>query len=91
MTAPPAQQDALFTPESTAPEPESGAVSYLGADTGAYSAVLAGDGYGWLARVLPPPAALPCPRCRRPMRLAAVPLLWECALCDTRDERRNAS
>ncbi|MFI0736831.1 hypothetical protein ACH4PU_01800 [Streptomyces sp. NPDC021100] len=58
------------------------AVSYQAADTTLYDAALAGDGYGWLARLLPAPAPLPCPRCRRPMRLPAVRLLWQCPACD---------
>ncbi|QDN60110.1 MULTISPECIES: hypothetical protein [unclassified Streptomyces] len=87
MTAPPTEL-ALFDTES-APEQTPGAVRYQAADTAAYGRALAGDGYAWLTRILPPPAPLPCPRCRRPMRLGTVPLLWECAPCDTRDEGRN--
>lgn len=89
MSTPPTQ-DALF--DST-PEPDRpGALSYQPTDTAAYSAALAGDAYGWLARVLPAPAALVCPRCHQPMSLpAAVPLLWECPPCDTRDTTGDAS
>lgn len=89
MTTPP-DELTLFDAE-TAPEQTPGAVRYQAADTTAYGRALAGDGYGWLGRILPPPAALACPRCRRPMRLGVVPLLWECTPCDTRDERRNST
>ncbi|QXE35892.1 hypothetical protein KQY30_18120 [Streptomyces sp. GMY02] len=68
------------------PEQMSGVLPYTGADTSLYSRALAGDGYGWLSRILPPPAPLSCPRCRRPTQLGTVPLLWECPPCDTRDE-----
>jgi hypothetical protein len=82
MTAHP-DQPALFTTDPAAPEQPCGAaVPYQAADPAAYSPHLAGDGYAWLARVLPPPIALTCPRCRRPMRLPAVPLLWHCPRCD---------
>lgn len=77
---------ALFDTEDV-PEQMPGSVGYQAADTAAYGRALAGDGYGWLGRILPPPAPLACPRCRRPMRLGAVPLLWECAPCDTKDRR----
>ncbi|WP_035850659.1 hypothetical protein [Kitasatospora azatica] len=73
-------QEALFTP--TTPDETPGAVPYQAASIVAFDAAVAGDGYGWLARLLPPPAPLPCPRCRRPMRLPAVPLLWQCTSCD---------
>ncbi|WP_217552685.1 hypothetical protein [Streptomyces sp. GbtcB6] len=88
MTAP--AELTLFDAD-IAPEPMPGAVGYQVADTAAYGGALAGDGYGWLGRLLPPPVALPCPRCRRPMRLGAVPLLWECVPCDARDEGRNST
>lgn len=87
MTAPP-DELTLFDAD-TAPEPTPGAVGYQAANTVTCAGALAGDGYGWLGRLLPAPVALPCPRCRRPMRLGAVPLLWECAPCDARDEGRN--
>lgn len=61
---------------------------YCTADAGSYDAALAGDGYGWLGRLLPGPVPLACPRCRRPMRLpTAVRLLWECPTCDPRPEK----
>ncbi|MGA5130829.1 hypothetical protein ACPCTO_13570 [Streptomyces olivoreticuli] len=83
MTAP--VQEALPGTESTAPGQQMpGAAPYLGADTVVCNDSLAGDGYGWLARMLPPPVALPCPRCRRPMHLPAhAPLLWQCLVCDS--------
>jgi hypothetical protein len=91
VTTPPETpgQAALF--DTSAPDETPGALVYLAADAAAYSALLAGDGYDWLGRLLPPPAALPCPRCHRPMLLPAVPLLWECPACDTREERRNST
>lgn len=89
MTASP-DELALFDAD-TAPEQMPGAVHYQAADITTYGLALAGDGYGWLGRILPPPAPLTCPRCRRPMHLGTLPLLWECAPCDTRDERRNGT
>ncbi|MFJ9819337.1 hypothetical protein ACIRU3_29580 [Streptomyces sp. NPDC101151] len=83
----PAAELALF--DTNAPEQMPGAVGYQAVNTAACGRALAGDGYGWLDRILPPPMALACPRCRRPMSLGTVPLLWECTPCDTCDERRN--
>lgn len=62
------------------------AVPYAEADPVAYSAAVGGDGLEWLAGLLPAPRPLPCPRCRQPMRLGPVPLLWECPGCDNRQE-----
>ncbi len=43
---------------------------------------LTGDGYRWLADLLPAPAAPACERCRTVMRLpAAAPVLWACPAC----------
>ncbi|GHG82744.1 hypothetical protein [Streptomyces griseocarneus] len=78
------RQDCLPGTGITAPEPDGpGAAPYTGSDTAAYSAALTGDGYGWLARLLPAPVPLTCPRCRYPMHLPpTVRLLWECLTCD---------
>jgi hypothetical protein len=76
-----AVQDGLFT-EQAVTTPEAAHVPYLAADPAAASSALAGDGYAWLAAFLPPPQALTCPRCGRPMSLPAVPLVWQCLHCD---------
>lgn len=48
----------------------------------ASDAALTGDGYGWLADLLPAPAAPACERCHAPMRLPAdAPVLWACPQC----------
>ncbi|QDO00776.1 hypothetical protein FNV65_35285 [Streptomyces sp. S1A1-8] len=83
-------QPALLDTE-IAPEQMPGAVRYQAADIAAYGRALAGDGYTWLTRILPPPVALACPRCRRPMHLGTVPLLWECLPCDGNDARRDTA
>jgi hypothetical protein len=45
-------------------------------------AALAGDGYPWLAALLPVPAAPECERCGAVMRLpTAAPVLWTCPTC----------
>lgn len=51
-------------------------------DPAAWDAALSGDGYGWLAGLLPEPTAPACERCARPMRLpVAAPVLWACPAC----------
>jgi hypothetical protein len=77
------EQPSLLDADPAAPEDCSGAsVLYLAADPAGYTPALTGDGFAWLARVLPAPIALACPRCRHPMHLAHVPLLWQCTSCD---------
>lgn len=81
MSASPA---ALFDLNPTpAPAPEQASGARAGQfDPAAWDAALAGDGYGWLADLLPKPAPLACERCARPMRLpAAAPVLWACPAC----------
>jgi len=52
----------------------------------AYAAALAGDGYGWLADLLPAPHPPACQRCGQRMRLpAAAPVLWGCPACHPRE------
>jgi hypothetical protein len=58
------------------------ALPYLAADPAGYTPAITGDGFAWLARILPAPVALTCPRCRRSMRLTQIPLLWQCNVCD---------
>ena len=85
----PAPPDALF--EVDAPEPDRpGALAFQAADTAVYDAALAGDSYTWLAAFLPPTTPLPCPRCRRAMRLGFAPLLWACPACDSAPEGENS-
>jgi hypothetical protein len=78
MTAP--AQDALFTVEPVPAEPVSGMPAGRFGPA-AYDAALTGDGYGWLADLLPasqPPACA----CGRPMSLpGAAPVLWACPAC----------
>jgi hypothetical protein len=51
-------------------------------DPAASDAALAGDGYGWLAALLPAPAAPPCEGCGTAMQLpATAPVLWACPRC----------
>jgi hypothetical protein len=76
-----AVQDGLFT-EQAVTTPEAACVPYLAVDPAVASTALAGDSYAWLAAFLPPPQALTCPRCGRPMSLPAVPLVWQCLSCD---------
>jgi hypothetical protein len=74
-------QTALFAVEVAPAEPVSG----VPADRfcpAAYDAALTGDGYGWLADLLPAPRPPACERCGQPMTLpAAAPVLWACPAC----------
>lgn len=79
MTAP--AQDVLFTVEPAPAELVSG-VPAGRFDPAAYDAALTGDGYGWLAGLLPGPQPPACEGCGRPMSLpAAAPVLWACPAC----------
>jgi hypothetical protein len=74
-------QDALFTVEAEPAPPVSG-VPAGRFDPAAYDAALTGDGYGWLASLLPGPQPLACEGCGLAMRLpAAAPVLWACPAC----------
>lgn len=54
----------------------------------ASDAALTGDGYRWLAALLPDPAAPACERCGTVMRLpAAAPVLWACPACHPQEAR----
>jgi hypothetical protein len=51
-------------------------------DPAAHDVALTGDGYRWLADLLPAPQPPACERCGRPMSLPAVaPVLWGCPAC----------
>jgi hypothetical protein len=79
MTA--AAQDALFTVKAEPAVAVSG-VPARRFDPAAYDAALTGDGYGWLAGLLPGPQPPACGGCGRPMTLpAAAPVLWACPAC----------
>jgi hypothetical protein len=79
MNAP--AQTALFTMQAEPPAPVSG-VPAGRFDPAAYDAALTGDGYGWLADLLPGPQPPACDRCGQPMSLpAAAPVLWACPAC----------
>jgi hypothetical protein len=85
MTAP--AQAVLFTVEPEPAAPVSG-VSAGRFDPAAYDAALTGDGYGWLAGLLPAPQPPPCETCGRPMTLpAAAPVLWACPACHPEEAR----
>lgn len=75
-------QEPLFTIGPAPPEPVSG-VPAGQSDPAAYDATLTGDGYGWLAELLPAPQPPACEGCGRPMSLpGAAPVLWACPACD---------
>jgi hypothetical protein len=79
MTAP--AQAALFDAEPAAEAPVTG-VPAGRFNPAACDAALTGDGYGWLADLLPGPQPPPCERCGQPMSLPAVaPVLWTCPAC----------
>jgi hypothetical protein len=79
VTAP--EPAALFDLEPAPAEPVSGVPAGRFTPT-AYDATLTGDGYGWLAGLLPAPTPPACEGCGRPMTLpAAAPVLWACPAC----------
>jgi ribosomal protein L37AE/L43A len=71
----------LFATELVPAAPVSGVPAGRFGPAG-YDAALTGDGYGWLAAMLPDPQPQACERCGRPMTLpAAAPVLWACPAC----------
>ena len=79
MTGP--AQDALFDAEPATPSLVSG-VPAGRFGPAAYDAALTGDGYGWLADMLPAPQPPPCQTCGQSMTLpTAAPVLWACPAC----------
>ena len=79
MSAP--GQAALFTVKAAPAVPVSGAPAGRFSPA-ASDAALAGDGYGWLAALLPAPQPPACGECGQPMSLpAAAPVLWACPAC----------
>jgi len=79
MTTP--AQAALFAVEAEPAAPICG-VPAGRFDPAAYDAALTGDGYRWLAALLPAPQPPPCEGCGQPMTLpAAAPVLWACPSC----------
>lgn len=81
---PAAAGDGLFSTGDVAPAdiPVTGLRCRPGADLAALDDVLAGNGYAWLADLLPAPQAPVCDSCGTPMRLpAAAPVLWACPAC----------
>jgi ribosomal protein L37AE/L43A len=78
-------QTALFAVDAAPAEPVSG-VPAGRYGPAAYDAALTGDGYGWLADLLPAPLPPVCERCGEPMTLpAAAPVLWACPACQPRE------
>lgn len=78
-----ADQPALFDVEAP-PEPPS--LPYLVADPAPLTPSLTGDGYGWLAAVLPDPAAVWCTAHRGPMTLTGpARLVYGCGPCDAEE------
>ncbi len=74
-------QTALFTVDAAPAAPVSG-VPAGRYDPAAYDAALTGDGYRWLADLLPAPQPPACEECGQPMSLpAAAPVLWACPAC----------
>jgi hypothetical protein len=74
-------QESLFAIDPAPPEPGSG-VPAGQFDPAAYDAALTGDGYGWLAGLLPAPQSPACGGCGQPMTLpAAAPVVWACLAC----------
>jgi hypothetical protein len=77
----PDSQAALF-PANPAPAAAVSGVPAARFDPAASDAALAGDGYGWLAALLPGPQPPACEACGQPMSLpAAAPVLWACPAC----------
>ncbi|AEH11006.1 hypothetical protein FsymDg_3729 [Candidatus Protofrankia datiscae] len=75
-------QLSLFDDDPTAyAPPPPAALPYQAADPAAANAGLAGDGYGWLAAMLPAPAPLVCEVHGTVMALADPPPLWICPDC----------
>jgi hypothetical protein len=71
-----------ITEVSRADLPVTGLRSRPTADLAAVDAALAGDGYAWLAGLLPAPQAPACEACGTPMRLpGGAPVLWACPSC----------
>jgi len=76
MTAP------LFGEDTPAAAVASGARGASRPDPAASDAALVGDGFGWLAALLPTPRPPVCERCGQPMVLpAGAPVLWTCPAC----------
>jgi hypothetical protein len=74
-------QGALFDTGPAAAAPVTG-VPAGSFGPAACDAALAGDGYRWLADLLPAPQSPDCAQCGQPMMLpAAVPVLWACPAC----------
>ncbi|TQS43739.1 hypothetical protein [Cryptosporangium phraense] len=75
-----ADQPGLF---DLTPPPEPPSLPYLAADSAPLAEALTGDGYAWLAAVLPEPAPVWCAAHRVPMVLTgAARLVYGCARCD---------
>jgi hypothetical protein len=71
----------LFTDFPAAPAVASG-IGAVHTEPGIGEAALTGDGYGWLAKLLPVPAAPTCKRCGVVMVLPGTALvLWTCPTC----------
>jgi hypothetical protein len=76
--------DGLFSAGDVAPAdlPVTGLRARSDADLAALETALAGDGYAWLAALLPAPQAPACEACGTLMRLpAGAPVLWACPAC----------
>ena len=76
--------DGLFSAGEVTPAdlPVTGLRSRPAGDLAALEAALAGDGYAWLADLLPAPQAPACEACGTPMRLpTGAPVLWACPRC----------
>ncbi|MEO3869567.1 hypothetical protein ABGB18_12110 [Nonomuraea sp. B12E4] len=81
-------QASLFTITPTVADAVASGVRFVAADPVASDAVLAGDGYGWLADALPAPRPPACPHCHHPAVLpTSAPVLWTCPHCHPTETR----
>ncbi len=84
MTTP--AQPALFDADPAAEAPATG-VPTGRFDPAAYDVALAGDGYGWLADLLPASQPPACEGCEQPMSVpATAPVLWACPACHPQED-----
>ncbi len=81
-----ADTGALFTAD--APPAVASGIPYRPTDPAASDAALTGDGYAWLAALLPDPEPPACEACGAVMVLpAAAPVLWTCPTCHPSEAR----
>lgn len=80
-------QGALFA--AGAPPRVASGIASRPTEPAASDAALTGDGYGWLAELLPAPAAPACEQCGTVMVLpGSAPVLWTCPACQPAEVSR---